>query len=446
MKIEVGQLVKSDRKVQKAWSFYDWANSVYSLVISTAVFPIYFAETTRGFSEVTFLGFQWQPDPLYSYALAFSFCLVALMSPILSGIADYTGRKKDFMKLFCYLGSLSCMGLYFFTGPNVGTAIIFSILASVGFWGSIVFYNAYLPEIAKPEEQDQLSARGFAWGYLGSSLLLIFNLAMILTPETFGLTDAGQASRISFLTVGLWWAGFAQITFRKLPVGPTLSWRQKGILVKGYQELRKVFKYVRREDKPLKVFLWAFFFYSTGVQTIVLLATLFGSNELGLAASDLILTILIIQFIAIAGSLFFARLSAKLGNITTLQIQVVVWMLVCVAAFLLHRDTPNVKTLFFVLGGLVGLVLGGIQALSRSTYSKLLPETKDTASFFSFYDVTEKLAIVIGTFSFGFIAQITGSMNTSALVLAIFFAAGFLGLQFLKRSYHISKHVEVPSN
>jgi UMF1 family MFS transporter len=428
------------KKVQRAWAFYDWANSVYSLVISTAIFPIYYAEATRDLETVRFLGFQWKPDPLYAFALSFSFCLVVLLSPILSGIADYSGRKKDFLKTFCYLGAAACMGLFFFSGENVGLAIGFSILASVGFWGSLVFYNAYLPEIAHPEEQDLLSARGFAMGYIGSSLLLVFNLSMILAPETYGLSDAGMASRISFLTVGLWWAGFAQFTFARLPQKKNAGLlAQPNILGKGFKELKKVFGYIKNEDKPLKIFLIAFFMYSIGVQTVIQLASIFGSSELGLSSVDLIATILIIQFIAIGGALLFARISSKLGNIRTLQIQVVVWMLVCVGAFLMHKSDTYVKLEFYALGGAVGLVMGGIQSLSRSTYSKLLPQTEDTTSFFSFFDVTEKLAIVVGTLTFGLVTYINDSMNKAVLALAVFFAIGWLALQFAKRAIDAPK-------
>lgn len=423
------------KKVQSAWAFYDWANSVYSLVISTAIFPIYYAEATRNLDKVDFLGFQWKPDPLYAFALSFSFCLVVLISPILSGVADYTGRKKDFLKAFCYLGAAACMGLFFFSGENVGVAIGFSIVASVGFWGSIVFYNAYLPEIALPEEQDGLSARGFAWGYMGSSILLVFNLAMILSPETFGLPDANMASRISFLTVGLWWAGFAQITFARLPQKKNLPlFGNKNVLGKGFKELRKVYRFIRHKDKTLKVYLIAFFLYSIGVQTVIQLAGIFGSSELGLSSVDLIATILIIQLIAIGGALLFARISSKLGNFRTLQIQVVIWMFVCIGAFLMHKDDPYVRLEFYALGAAVGMVMGGIQSLSRSTYSKLLPPTDDHTSFFSFFDVTEKIAIVVGTLTFGLVTYLDGSMNKAVLALAIFFAAGWLGLQFAKKS------------
>ncbi|MCH8554400.1 MAG: MFS transporter [Schleiferiaceae bacterium] len=421
-------------KTQRGWAFYDWANSVYSLVISTAVFPIYFASVTESMESISLFGFHWKPDSLYSYALSISFLIVAIMSPLLSGVADYTGRKKTFMKVFCYLGALSCMGLYFFSEDSVEIAILFSMLASIGFWGSIVFYNAFLPEIAPPAYHDALSARGFAWGYLGGSILLIFNLAMILQPEWFGLSGAGQASRISFVTVGIWWAGFAQITFARLPKETQTNWFEKQTLVRGFQELKKVWRFVKREDKPLRQYLLAFFLYSTGVQTIILLASIFGSAELGLEATDLIVTILIIQFIAIAGSLFFAKLSQKTGNLMALQIQVVIWAAICFAASSLRADMPEVRTYFFVLGGLVGLVLGGVQSLSRSTYSKLLPKTTDTASFFSFYDVTEKLAIVLGTFIFGLASATFGNMRTSAMILSGFFVAGWLVLWLLRRT------------
>ncbi len=389
-------LKTGDKKLINAWAFYDWANSVYSLVISTAVFPLYYTAVTKD-QIVTFLWTDWDhPDSLYSYALSFSFLIVAFLSPILSGIADYTGSKKKFMKFFCWLGGLSVMSLYFFEGVDtVWIGIVFTIFASIGFWASLVFYNAYLPEVAYPEQQDRASAKGFIYGYIGSVILLIINLAMIQMPDVFGIT-AGLASRISFVMVGVWWIGFAQITFRRLPDDLYNKKPEADYIWKGFKELKLVAIQVMNYP-TLKRFLISFFLLSVGVQTIILLATIFGSTELGLATIDLIVTVLLIQLVAIAGAYFFSRMSDKKGNIFTLKITIVIWMVVCFCAFLLHKDLPNVAIYFYSLGAILGLVLGAIQSLTRSTYSKLLPDTEDHATFFSFYDVTEKIAIVLGT-------------------------------------------------
>ncbi len=418
-----------DKKLINAWAFYDWANSVYSLVISTAVFPLYYSAITEG-KVVSFLGMEWDhPDSLYSYALSFSFLIVAFISPILSGIADYTGSKKKFMKFFCFVGSISVMSLYFFKGiDTVWIGIVFTILASIGFWASLVFYNAYLPEVAHPDQQDRASAKGFIYGYLGSIILLVINLIMIQMPDLFGITSA-TASRLSFVMVGLWWLGFFQITFKKKP--------DEDYIWKGFRELKIVAKEVVNYP-TLKRFLISFFLLSVGVQTIILLATIFGSTELGLATIDLIVTVLLIQIVAIFGAFLFSRLSEKKGNIFALKVTIIIWMLVCFCAFLLHKDLPNVATYFYILGAILGLVLGAIQSLTRSTYSKLLPETEDHATYFSFYDVAEKIAIVLGTFVYGLLYAITDSMQWSVLCLALFFLASFIILSTLKKTKYVN--------
>ncbi|MBU3012001.1 MFS transporter [Polaribacter vadi] len=425
-----------DKKLINAWAFYDWANSVYSLVISTAVFPLYYSAVTEG-KIVTFLGMEWDhPDSLYSYALSFSFLVVAIISPILSGIADYTGSKKKFMKFFCFLGSLSVMSLYFFDGiDTVWIGIVFTILASIGFWASLVFYNAYLPEVAHPNQQDRASAKGFIYGYIGSIILLVINLVMIQMPDLFGI-DSGMASRISFVMVGLWWLGFAQVTFKRLPNDLYDKKPEKDYIWKGFKELKIVAKEIANYP-TLKKFLIAFFLLSVGVQTIILLATIFGSTELGLETIDLIITVLLIQVVAILGAFLFSRLSGKKGNFYALKLTIVIWMIVCFCAFLLHKELPNVSIYFYGLGAVLGLVLGAIQSLTRSTYSKLLPDTEDHATYFSFYDVTEKIAIVLGTAVYGVLYAITDSMQWSVLCLAFFFLAALIILSTLKKTKYV---------
>lgn len=414
----------NNKRVQFGWAFYDWANSVYSLVISTAIFPIYFNAVAP--ERIEMFGREYHSSAIYSYSLTFAFILVAILSPLLSGIADYSGNKKRFLQFFALLGSLSCMSLFFFDGENVLFGLIMSILASVGFWSSIVFYNAFLPDIAPPEEQDELSARGFSLGYVGASLLLILNLATISMPETFGFADSGSATRFSFLLVGVWWIGFAQVTFRRLPNNVYQKKpKDERYFFRGFKELRTVAAQIN-ELKPLRRFLYSFFFFSTGVQTVILLASLFGDQELGLDSNKLIGTILIIQFVGIAGAQLFSWISKRSGNLQALKISIAVWTVICVLAYLLQADDPLVEYKFYFIGALVGLVMGGIQSISRSTYSKLLPETTSTASFFSFYDVTEKIAIIGGTFVYGYLIQLTGNMRASALALSVFFLIGFV--------------------
>jgi UMF1 family MFS transporter len=425
-----------DKKLINAWAFYDWANSVYSLVIGTAVFPLFYSGITKG-KIISFLGMEWShPDTLYSYTLSFSFLVVAIMSPILSAIADYTGNKKKFLKFFCTIGAVSVMSLYFFEGiDTVWIGIVFTFFASIGFWSSIVFYNSYLPEVAHPEDQDKVSAKGFIYGYIGSIILLVINLVMILFHEAFGITEA-LASRISFVMVGLWWLGFAQITFQALPNNLYDKKSEKDYIWKGFRELKIVWLALKQLP-TLKGFLKAFFLLSIGVQTIILLAAIFGSTELGLGAINLIVTILLIQFVAIFGAFIFSKISKKYGNFKALKITITIWILVCFCAFLLHKDLPNVESYFYGLGVMLGLVLGAIQSLARSTYSKLLPKTQDNAIYFSFYDVTEKIAIVLGTFVYGSLYALTDSMQWSVLCLGLFFVASLIVLSRLKSTEHV---------
>lgn len=418
----------NNKKVVRAWCMFDWANSVYSLVITTAIFPIYYnaVTTLNGSDLVDFFGFKIINSVLYSYSLSFSFLVVAAVLPLLTGIADASGQKKIFMKLFTYSGGLSCIALFWFTGENVEFGIIAAVIASISFSASLVFYNSFLPEIASFDQYDRISARGYAYGYAGSVLLLIFNLVMIQMPELFGVTQ-GLATKISFLLVGIWWIGFAQYSFYYLPSNPYNKKAPKGFLLSGYKEIRKVYKSLKKLP-DLKIFLLSFFFYNTGVQTVIYLATLFADKELRMESSELIMTILIIQLVAIVGSYAFAKLSDLRGNKTSLVTMVIIWIFVCLGAYLTTQ-----KIEFFIIAAIVGMVLGGIQALSRATYSKLLPSnTTDHASYFSFYDVTYNVSIVVGTFAYGFIEYLTGSMRNSALALGVFFIIGLLLLIYSK--------------
>jgi len=421
---------KGNSRLINAWAFYDWANSVYPLVISTAIFPIYYSTLTSSFAEkngeILFLGIQWNPTVLYDYTLSISFFIVALISPLLSGIADYTGNKLKFLKIFCFIGSFSVMGFFFFFDEStLGLGLFLSFMASIGFWGSLVFYNAYLPEISFPKQHDKVSAKGFIFGYSGSLILLILCLFLIQNPNLFGISDPTLPSRISFLFVGIWWISFAQVTFKALPKNSGNNNYQINYIFKGFTELKNVFKSLPKYPQ-LKYFLISFFFLSVGVQTIILMAGIFGKNELGLPTDKLIMTIILVQIVAILGAYLFSRLSKKIGNILSLKITLFIWGTVCFIAFALDKNLPGVETYFYTMGVILGFVLGATQTLTRSTYSKLLPLTQNNATYFSFYDVTEKVAIVLGMFVFGLLISITGSMQYSVLALALFFLFSFL--------------------
>lgn len=423
-------LEKNNKRLVNAWASFDWANSVYNLIITTAIFPVYYLGTTEeyfGGEVVRFFNFEISNSVLYSYAISFSFLVIVFLSPVLSGIADYSGRKKRFMQIFTYLGSLACMGLYFFTGENIEYGIICAVLGSIGFAGSLVFYNSFLPEVATKDQMDKVSARGFAMGYIGSVILLIVNLVLFQKYEVFGFENGVAATRFGFVLVGVWWLSFAQIAFYYLKDQSSKSDISSEVLSKGLDQIKKVFEKVKSSE-GLNYYLLSFFIFSMGVQTVMLLAPLFANKEIGMASDEMILVVLIIQIIAILGSFFFAWLSKRKGNGTAITVALIIWALICVGGYFLQH-----KITFYIMAMFLGFVMGGIQSISRSTYSKLIPKsTENNASFFSFYDITEKLGIVIGTFVYGFIDQLTGNMRMSMLFMGVFFVVGIIVLNKAK--------------
>ncbi|MBJ7882725.1 MFS transporter [Gelidibacter salicanalis] len=447
------QLQKGSKKLLNAWAFYDWANSVYTLTIASSIFPIFYSALFMSeVKKVTAFGFEFKSTALITFVTAFTFLVVALTSPILSGIADYVGNKKNFMKFFCYVGGIGCIGLYWFSLEHIHISLLFYFMGLIGYWGSLVFYNSYLPDIAFPEQQDKVSAKGFSMGYIGSVLLLIFNLAMVMKPEFFGFNTSiapdilanGTASeitiatvaakdaasinamRVAFITVGVWWIVFSQYTFYILPKGVSSGHKvTKAVVFNGFGELKLVWKDLTKNLR-LKRYLLAFFVFSMAVQTIMLVAVYFGEEEIAWADSDektmgLIISILIIQLVAVVGAILTSKASSKFGNIQTLIVVNFIWMALCFYAYFMI--TPKD---FYIAAASVGFVMGGIQSLARSTYSKFLPETKDTTSYFSFFDVAEKIGIVIGMVIFATIDQITGSMRNAILFLFVFFLIGIV--------------------
>ncbi|MDN3692960.1 MFS transporter [Chryseobacterium tructae] len=475
--------IKNNPKIMKAWAVYDWANSVYSLVITSTIFPIYYSILTTAYEKkeyvtetkkwidvpvrhmIKIFGNEYQPDAVYGYSLTISFFIVVLLSPFLSSLADTIGNKKSFLQFFCYLGATSCMGLAMFTGMhNVFLGLLFSITASVGFWGSLVFYNSFLPDIATPDRQDALSARGYVYGYIGSVVLVVLCLVLI---QVFAKGAAQQLlfTRISFLLTGAWWFGFSQYTFKHLPqFGDVKDKLPKDLVLLNYKNIFKkheeqggffevlkdnmsFYKDIAKEsfhelfkvggelfkDRNLKFFLSSFFFYSVGMQTIFLMATLFGKSEINLAQDKLIGTLLVIQIEAIIGAVIFSRLSKRIGNKNVISIAIFLWIVACLWAYFLNKENPTVEYQFYGVAAVVGLVMGGLQAMSRSTYSKLLPENSmENTTYFSFYDVLEKIAIIIGTFIFATLIEHFNNMRIAALSMTLFFGAGLILIRFLK--------------
>ncbi len=476
------QNIKNNPKIMKAWAFYDWANSVYSLVITSTIFPIYYSILTTAYERkefvastgkwidvpvrnlITIFGKSYEPDAIYGYSLTISFLIVVFLSPFLSSLADTIGNKKSFLQFFCYLGATSCMGLAMFTGmENVFLGLLFSITASVGFWGSLVFYNSFLPDIATPDKQDALSAKGYVFGYIGSVILVIICLVLI---QVFAETpkEAKIYTRISFLLTGAWWFGFSQYTFKHLPqFGMVKDKLPKDLVLLNYKNIfkrheeqggfwevlkdnihfyldvakesfKELFKVGRHlfGNRNLKFFLSSFFFYSVGMQTIFLMATLFGKSEINMAQDKLILTLLLIQIEAIIGAILFSRLSRWCGNKNVISITVILWIVACLSAYYLNKENPNVEYQFYGIAAIIGLVMGGLQAMSRSTYSKLLPQdTMDNTTYFSFYDVLEKIAIVLGTVIFSAMIEKYHNMRISALSMSVFFAIGLILIRFV---------------
>ncbi len=433
------KLQKGSKKLLNAWAFYDWANSVYTLTIASSIFPIFYSALfLDNIKVVPAFGFEFKSTALITFVTAFTFLVVAFTSPLLSGIADYVGNKKSFMKFFCYVGGLGCIGLYWFSLDKIYLSLLFYFMGLIGYWGSLVFYNSYLPDIAFPEQQDKISAKGFSMGYIGSVILLLINLAMVMKPETFSIEDnltvggevietaAQVAMRYSFIMVGLWWILFSQYTFYILPKGVSSGHKvTKDVVFNGFKELKLVWKELK-SNLRLKRYLVAFFVFSMAVQTIMLVAVYFGEEEIAWGSTSekttgLIISILIIQLVAVIGAVLTSRASFKFGNIKTLIAINFIWMSLCVYAYFI--ETP---VQFYITAACVGLVMGGIQSLARSTYSKFLPDTKDTTSYFSFFDVAEKIGIVIGMIIYGTIDQVTGSMRNAILFLFVFFLMGII--------------------
>ncbi|WP_024480104.1 MFS transporter [Cellulophaga baltica] len=430
------QAEKGSKKLLNAWAFYDWANSVYTLTIASSIFPIFYSALFASSDQlVTAFGYEMKPTVLISIVTAFTFLTVAILSPILSGVADYVGNKKMFMKFFCYVGSIGCMGLYWFSLDYIHLSMFFYFMGLIGYWGSLVFYNSYLPDIAFEHQQDSISAKGFSLGYVGSVLLLILNLAMVMMPELFGFevgdTEESlnlakfEAMKISFITVGIWWALFSQYTFYVLPKGVSTGHKiTKSVVFNGLKELKQVWENLKL-NRRLKRYLGAFFVFSMAVQTIMLMAVYFGEKEISWATDSekttgLIISILVIQLVAVLGAFVTSKASAKFGNINTLIAVNFIWLCLCFYAFFMMTPMQ-----FYIAAGLVGLVMGGVQSLGRSTYSKFLPDTEDTTSYFSFYDVAEKIGIVIGMVIFAVVDQVS-SMRYAILFLFVFFLAGIV--------------------
>lgn len=430
------ELVKNHKKTINAWAMYDWANSAYALVITSAIFPAYYNTITKvdGSTKIQIGGISIENTAAYSINLGIAFGIVALISPLLSSISDYSGNHRSYMKFFCYMGALGCMLLFFFDNYYlVHLALAGMLFATIGYSGSIVFYNSYLPAIVTEDRQDKVSARGYAFGYMGATTLLILNLVFILNQKQLGVEDDTLLPRISFLATGIWWLGFAQIPFHVLPKGLYKPKAGGKNLLNGYKELVKIWNKLK-EQKQLRTYLFAFFFFIMGVQTVMFMAASFGEKEIHLGITQLIITVLLLEYLGIAGAFLFAWISKKAGNLSALMIAVTFWIFICVGSYFIR-----VPLHFYIAAFFIGLVMGGIQSLARSTYAKMIPKTDNNAGYFSFYDVCEKTAMMCGLVLWGYLDNLTGSMRNSIIALGIWFTTGLILLWYVKRLGTIQK-------
>ncbi|HEY8897153.1 MAG TPA: MFS transporter [Niastella sp.] len=426
--------LKPNNKTITAWCWYDWANSSYSLVITSAIFPSYFLSL----SDHSGRGDAWWQkignSVLYAYMYSFASLVLLFLSPLFGSIADYAGRKKFFMSLFSYIGAISCVLLFFSTADQMALTCTLFIVSSICYSLGVVFYNAYIPEIASPDQFDTVSAKGFAWGYFGGMVALVISLLMIQFAEKVGFTNEQVQQlvpvRVSFIFIGVWWLVFARYSLKGLPPDGRHKKINTKAILQSYSRIVEAFRRARGH-KVISIFLLAFFFYDMGVTTVMGMSSVFATKTLHLTTAHLIGVILILQLVAIIGSYLFVIVAKKFNNLVSVKSAVLLWVVVCIIGYLVQNITQ-----FYIMAVLVGLVMGGTQALSRSAFAALIQGEQDEyATYFSLYDVLDKMGVVLGTFLFGWIEYLTGSMRASVATLSIFFIIGFIFLQLINKAW-----------
>jgi UMF1 family MFS transporter len=414
--------VDSHKKTIFGWCMYDWANSAFATTILAAVLPIYFVSIVpEGGVDISILGFTFHAfaTPLWSFSITIAMVIVALSAPVLGAIADYSRAKRQFLIFYTYLGAVFTALLVTVGYGDYLRASLFFIIALIGFAGGMVFYNAFLPEIAPEGEREYVSGKGFAFGYLGGGILLLLNLLMIEKHGWFGIPDAAWGARLSFLTVGVWWGLFAIPTFRFVRDRKDKVAAKVRYIRHGFKTLADTFRKMRRFTELVK-FLISFLIYNDGVQTVIVMAAIFGREELGFEASTLIGCLLMVQIIGFPAALFMGRLAQWIGEKRTIYLCLIVYCIIVIYGFFMSQPWE-----FWVLGFLVGLVQGGSQAISRSLYSSLLP-VGHSAEFFGFFAIANRFASIFGPLIFGLVAVLTGSIRNSILAIIVFFIVGFL--------------------
>lgn len=422
----------NDRRTLFGWCVYDWADSAYATTVLAGLLPAYFAKVVVGPDGVFIVGQHFRASTLWALAVAAAAIVVFLTAPVLGAVADFTAAKKRFLLMFAYLGSLFTTLLSFCGSGDVGLTLAFFVLAQVGFVGASVFYDAFLPQIAGPDRMDRVSGWGYAAGYVGGGVQFSLALLLILFHEKLGIEE-GLAARLGLAMAGLWWAGFTIITaltLREAPPTQSLpdryrNWpRTAAVAATG---LRRTLETVRRvrQYRPLVLFLVAFMLYNDGIQTVIAMATIFGREELKLSTGDLMLTLLVIQGVAMAGALAFGRLAGWIGAKRAVMVALVLWSGVVIYAYFI---TTRIE--YFALGGVVGIVLGGSQALSRSLYGSMIPP-EGSAEFFGFYTVFSKFSAIWGPLAMATINHLTGSLRLSIVSVVVFFVFGLILLAFV---------------
>ena len=410
---------------------YDWANSAYITTAAVALLPNYFAQAVVGEAGVDIFGMNMSATALWGFMLGGAAFLVFLFAPVLGAIADFSSGKRRFLAGFAYMGSLFATMLYFCKSGDVGLTIALFMGTQVCFVAGNVFYDAFLPQIASEDKLDSVSAKGYAFGYVGGSLQFAIALGLVAmqkTPE-----DQAMAARIGMAMTGIWWAGWTLLTMKylkevKIPYELPEAYRDRpkilAYLALGISRTVATAKRVGR-FKHLTLFLVAYMIYNDGIHTVTSMATIYGTEELRLSTTALMVTLLLVQVVAIGGALVFSRIANRIGAKHAVMCALVLWSGVVTYGYFIHTATE-----FFVLGIIVGVVLGGTQALSRSFYGAMIPE-QASAEFYGFYSVFSKFSSIWGPVTFGFIKQITGSARLAIISLMIFFIVGLILLGFV---------------
>ncbi|MCI0349521.1 MAG: MFS transporter [Acidobacteriales bacterium] len=431
--VNTAAFAKDDRRNIFGWCMYDWANSAYVTTVTAGLLPAYFARVVVGPEGVTIAGTTYSAFTLWGFIIGLSALISLLIAPVLGAIADFSAAKKRFLLVFAYLGALFTVLLYFSRSGDVYQTLFFFLLAQIAFVSANVFSDAFLPQISSESKMDWISGKGYSYGYVGGGLQFAIALALVAGHEKLGISQA-QAVRIGIVTAGLWWAGFTLFTARYLQE-PRLA---EQALPEAYRNMPRPLAFTlvgitrtlrttmrAGRFRHLALFLIAFMLYNDGIQTVIDMASIYGAEELKLSTTALMLTLLMVQAVATLGALLFGRIAERIGTKRAIMLSLVLWSGVVIYAYFIGSATE-----YFILGGVVGVVLGGSQALSRSFYGLMIPENA-SAEFYGFYTVFSKFSAIWGPFTLAFVRHALGSARLAIASLIFFFLAGLVLLYFV---------------